>query len=69
MNINEGIINKMKEYRKMKEVYQQICYISAAKIQGSFRKFVAWYFISVTDLQTRSCLVSFKELSFLNVMA
>ena len=26
---------------------------------GAFGKFVAWSFISVTDLQTLSCLVSF----------
>ena len=28
-------------------------------IRGAFGKFLAWSFISVTDLQTLSCLVSF----------
>ena len=28
-------------------------------VRGVFGKFLAWYFISVTDLQTLSCLVSF----------
>ena len=28
-------------------------------VRGAFGKFLAWSFISVTDLQTLSCLVSF----------
>ena len=28
-------------------------------VRGAFRKFLAWYFISATDLQTTSCWVSF----------
>ena len=28
-------------------------------LRGAFGKFLTWYFISVTDLQTLSCLVSF----------
>ena len=38
-------------------------------LRGGFGKFLAWSFISVTDLQTLSCLVSSKELSFIHVMA
>ena len=30
-----------------------------SKLRGAFGKFLAWSFISVTDLQTLSCLVSF----------
>ena len=37
-------------------------YSLTANIRGAFGKFLAWYFISVTDLQTILCLVSFKEL-------
>ena len=29
------------------------------QVRGAFGKFLAWSFISVTDLQTLSCLVSF----------
>ena len=32
---------------------------SGTEIQGAFGKFLAWSFISVTNLQTISCLVSF----------
>ena len=30
-------------------------------IRGAFGKFLAWSLISVTDLQTLSCLVSFES--------
>ena len=33
-------------------------------IRGAFGKFLAWSFISVTDLQTFSCLVSFQRAIF-----
>ena len=38
-------------------------------VQGAFGKFLAWSFISVTDLQTLSRWYYFKELSFLYVKA
>ena len=34
-------------------------------VRGSFGKFLAWSFISGTDLQTLSCLVSFSRATFL----
>ena len=33
--------------------------LGSIKIRGAFGKFLAWSFISVTDFQTLSCLVSF----------
>ena len=36
-----------------------IFHIKFAFIRGAFGKFLAWYFISVTDLQTLLCLISF----------
>ena len=30
-------------------------------IRGTFGKFLAWYFISVNDVRTLSCLVSFQR--------
>ena len=35
------------------------CFVLLSNIRGAFGKFLAWYFISVTDLQTLSSLVSF----------
>ena len=35
-----------------------------SNIRGAFGKFLAWPFISVTDLQTLSCLVSFSRTIF-----
>ena len=36
-------------------------FASDCDIRGAFGKFLAWPFISVTDLQTISCLISFKS--------
>ena len=36
----------------------------AVQIRGVIRKFLAWSYISVTDLQTLSCLISFIRTIF-----
>ena len=36
-----------------------LLFLGEYQIRGTFGKFLAWSFISVTDLQILSCLVSF----------
>ena len=38
---------------------QTVIFVKTLQLRGAFGKFLAWSFISVTDLQNLSCLVSF----------
>ena len=55
----------------LKSYSSKNCYILSFsnEIRGTFGKFLAWSFISVTNLQTLSCWYHFKELSFRFVIA
>ena len=45
-------------------VYYKVNYVTFSTVTRALGKFVAWSFISVTDLKTLSCLVSFKRADF-----
>ena len=46
-------------FKKHQFAYKCKSAVCSHDIRGAFGKFLAWSYISVTDLQTLSCLVSF----------
>ena len=53
-----------KEIPIVDKVLWMVFTIKQFNIRGAFGKFLAWSYISVTNLQTLSCLVSFKRAIF-----
>ena len=49
---------KVEEIQKRLSINILYFFVIVELVRGPFGKFVAWWFISVTDKQTNSCLVS-----------